>query len=298
MQLSGQEPPDSLLEKIMVAMRKVLVVDDDPVVGKSFNRVLTRKGYAVITAHNAAEALEQMRTSDVDLLITDIRMPGMSGLELAEAVKARKPWTPIMIVTGYGTEADEARARAAGVTSFQHKPMSPEMIEGATAEAIAAPRQAAPAELAIEATAAAPAEATDTGGHRLRNMALFAAAPIIGLAYAIFLPLVGLGTLAWIGGRQLMKSDAARANLKFAAMTLAAPLIGLAFAVLAPLAALAALAWTAARALAARPAVRFTAAALAAPFIGLAYIVIAPVAGLAALLWTAGRALTGHKQAA
>jgi two-component system response regulator FixJ len=281
----------------MVAMRKVLVVDDDPVVGKSFNRVLTAKGYAVITAHNAAEALEQMRTADVDLLITDIRMPGMSGLELAEAVKARKPWTPVMIVTGYGTEADEARARAAGVTSFQHKPMSPEMIEGCTAEAIAAPRLSAPAELVAEAAPVQAVEA-DESNSRVRNVALFAAAPFIGLAYAIFLPLVGLVALAWFGANQLVKTEVGRANLKFAAMLLAAPLIGLAFAVFAPLAGLATLAWFAVKALAARPAVRFVAMTLAAPFIGLAFFVVAPVAGFVALLWTAGQALTERKQAA
>jgi CheY-like chemotaxis protein len=281
----------------MVAMRKVLVVDDDPVVGKSFNRVLTSKGYAVITAHNAAEALEQMRTSDVDLLITDIRMPGMSGLELAEAVKAHKPWTPVMIVTGYGTEADEARARAAGVTSFQHKPMSPEMIEGCTAEAIAAPRLSAPAELATEAAPVQADEATETTS-RARNLALFAAAPFIGLAYALFLPVVGLVALAWFGANRLVKTEEGRANLKFAAMLLAAPLIGLAYAVFAPIAGLATLLWFAVKALAAVPAVRFAAIALAAPFIGLAYIVIAPFAGFVALLWTAGRAMTERKQAA
>ena len=63
----------------MSAVRKVLVVDDDPVVGKSFNRVLSQKGYVVITAQNAAEALDKLREQEVDLVYTDIRMPGMDG---------------------------------------------------------------------------------------------------------------------------------------------------------------------------------------------------------------------------
>ena len=117
----------------MSALRKVLVVDDDPVVGKSYDRVLTGKGYSVITAHDAAEALQRMREAEVDLVVTDIRMPGMDGLELAETLHARRPWTPVLIVTGYGTEADEARAKAAGVSAFLHKPLSPEMIEASTA---------------------------------------------------------------------------------------------------------------------------------------------------------------------
>jgi CheY-like chemotaxis protein len=96
----------------MTALRKVLVVDDDPVVGKSFNRVLTNKGYVVINAQNAAEALEKLREEEYDVVYTDIKMPGMDGIELAERVKAKRPWTPVVIVTGYGTTANEERARA------------------------------------------------------------------------------------------------------------------------------------------------------------------------------------------
>ncbi len=99
----------------MRANHKVLVVDDDPVVGKSFDRVLSNKGYVVITAQNAREALTRLREGGYDAVFTDIRMPGMDGLELAERVKANTPWTPVVIVTGYGTAANEARARAAGV---------------------------------------------------------------------------------------------------------------------------------------------------------------------------------------
>ena len=100
----------------MSALHKVLVVDDDPVVGKSFDRVLSSKGYVVTTAENAHEALERLRGGEYDLIVTDIRMPGMDGLELAETVRNRRPWTPVLIITGYGTEADEKRARAAGVS--------------------------------------------------------------------------------------------------------------------------------------------------------------------------------------
>ena len=132
----------------MTALRKILVVDDDPVVGKSFDRVLTNKGYEVVMAHNAAEALERMRKSEYDLVYTDIRMPGMDGLELAEKVKARRPWTPVVIVTGHGTVDNERRAMDAGVSAFLHKPLSPEMIEGSAANALLAP---APAEVVLPA---------------------------------------------------------------------------------------------------------------------------------------------------
>src|SRR3990172_4294278 len=98
----------------MRVLKKVLVVDDDPVVGKSFDRVLSEKGYAVITAANGEEALRKLAESDYDLVYTDIRMPGMDGIEVAERVKERRPWVPVVIVTGYGTEDNEARAKKAG----------------------------------------------------------------------------------------------------------------------------------------------------------------------------------------
>ena len=137
----------------MNASRKVLVVDDDPAVRKSIDRVLTGKGYAVITAETGEEALRKLNEEKYDLVYTDIRMPGISGLEVAEQVKARKPWTPVVIITGYGTDAAQARAKAAGVSSFVHKPLSPEMIEDSARDALAAPVTQV---LALPAAAATP----------------------------------------------------------------------------------------------------------------------------------------------
>jgi FixJ family two-component response regulator len=65
-------------------------------------------------------------------------MPGMTGLDVAESVKARQPWTPVVIVTGYGSQRSEERARAAGVSDFLHKPLSPEMIQDSTEKALLA----------------------------------------------------------------------------------------------------------------------------------------------------------------
>jgi len=180
----------------MSALRKVLVVDDDAVVGKSFNRVLSEnKGYVVTTVENAHEALKQMREQSFDVVFTDIKMPGMDGVELAERVKASQPWTPVVIITGYGTAENESRAKAAGVTDFVRKPLSPEMIEESAAHAL---RDAAP-EIAPEAVVA-PIEQANVEviekESRIKNIALFLAAPFIGLAYAVMLPMVGMVMLA------------------------------------------------------------------------------------------------------
>jgi CheY-like chemotaxis protein len=239
----------------MDASRKVLVVDDDPVVRKSFDRVLTSKGYAVITAESGEEALRKLNQEKYDIVYTDVRMPGMSGLDVAEQVKARQPWTPVVIITGYGTEAAESRAKAAGVSSFMHKPLSPEMIEGSARDAMAASAAAAEAlapALAPPAVAEAPAAESATLGSTLKNIALFFAAPFIGLAYVALLPLVGLGFLAVMAAR----AAAARFEvvnkvgqaLKTVGLLLAAPLIGLACVVFFPFVGLAMLAWMGGRA--------------------------------------------------
>ena len=190
----------------MTALRKVLVVDDDPVVRKSFDRVLSSKGYAVITAGNGEEALRKLNEEKYDVVYTDVRMPGMRGLEVAEQVKARKPWTPVVIITGYGTEAAEARAKAAGVSSFLHKPLSPEMIEGSARDVLADP--AASAELfTAAATAEAPVTEAASVGSVLKNIALFFAAPFIGLAYIAAMPFYGLAVLAFLAGRATAKNE-------------------------------------------------------------------------------------------
>ena len=122
---------------------KVLVVDDDPVVGKSFDRVLSGRGYAVVTASDGDEALRKIAAEEYDVVFTDIRMPGMDGIAVAEQIRERQPWLPVVIVSGYATAENEARARAAGVSAVLHKPLSPQMIEDSARERLLE-RDAAP----------------------------------------------------------------------------------------------------------------------------------------------------------
>jgi len=230
----------------MTALHRVLVVDDDPAVRKSFDRVLSGKGYAVITAESGEEALRKLNEEKYDLVYSDIRMPGMSGLEVAENVKARRPWTPVVIITGYGTDVAEARAKAAGVSSFLHKPLSPEMIEGSARDVLAA----ASAEPVI-ATATAEAAEEAPAGSALMNVALFFVAPFIGLAYIIAFPFYGLGVLALLAGRLAAKTETVKyvaGMFKHVAMMITASFVGLAYVVLFPFIGLAMLLWLAGKA--------------------------------------------------
>ena len=262
----------------MSALRKVLVVDDDPVVGKSFDRVLSGKGYAVITASNGAEALKKLETEDYDVVFTDIKMPGMSGLDMAEQVKQRRPWMPVVIVTGYGSPGNEARAEAAGVSGFLRKPLSPEMIEGSAEKAWSERAAMAPAAAETSAAAEAAAIPAPSGargvGGVAKNIALFLAAPFIGLAYILTFPIVGLGMLAWTAIQAQQKKAEAAAKLPPAAPAKASPL-------------------------------KTTAMFVAAPFIGLAFVIAGPILGLGMLLWfgfqawgrLGAKALAGRTQA-
>ena len=271
----------------MTALRKVLVVDDDPVVGMSFHRVLSKdKGYIVITAHDAAEALQRMREQEYDLVVTDIKMPGMDGVELAERVRARQPWTPVVIVTGYGSAINEQRAMAAGVSAFVHKPLSPEMIEEAAGHARHSPAEAV---LAAQSSVIASPQVTPAGPEsRARNIALFLASPFIGLAYALMLPGIGLGMLLWQGAKALAQK--APATAPRLAMLAVAPFIGLAFVLALPLVGLATLVWTGRHTLLRNLTLRGAAKVLGVaflPLLGLAYFLLLPIVGTVSLLWVA-----------
>jgi CheY-like chemotaxis protein len=191
----------------MSTLRKVLVVDDDPVISRSFNRVLAGKGYLVVSAENGQEALNKVAKEQYDAVFTDIRMPGMDGIEVAEQLRAKQPWIPVVIITGYGSPDNEARAEAAGVKGFLHKPLSPEMIEKSVTAAVAT-AQPALVESPQAAVAAQPAVDGERTKRRsfvvfLKDVAMFLASPFIGLAFIALFPLIGLVMLAWMGGQAL-----------------------------------------------------------------------------------------------
>jgi DNA-binding NtrC family response regulator len=179
---------------------QVLVIDDDAVVGHSFDRVLSKKGYEVSTALSGEDGLKNMESTDYDVVFTDIRMPGIGGLEVAERIKARCPWTPVVVITGYGTEEHEAKASVLGVSGFVHKPLTPEIIESVTLKALNEPgsaRQAAvEADAVVEIAAEEAISALRTVGIIAKNIGLFFAAPFVALGYIIVLPLVGFYMIA------------------------------------------------------------------------------------------------------
>jgi DNA-binding NtrC family response regulator len=197
--------------------RRVLVVDDDAVVGHSINRVLTEQGFEVQEAMSGSDALAELDHQHYDMVFTDIRMPGMDGLDMTARVKSSHPEVPVLVITGYGTEANEKRASDLGVAGFLRKPLSPQtIVENAervlrerdeTREAIRLSALAlmSPAATTItdatEATEAAPAVAERASV--AKNVALFFAAPFIGLAYILAFPFVALWAIGKYGFRAI-----------------------------------------------------------------------------------------------
>jgi DNA-binding NtrC family response regulator len=202
---------------VMKTSQNVLVVDDDAVVGRSFDRVLSDKGYAVSTALNGQEALDKIGGKDFDVVFTDIKMPGMDGFEVAKRIKEKCPWTPVVIVTGYGTAANEATAEVLGVSGFVRKPLTPDMIEGITLKALHQKRATeAPEENVAEAAveplpeAVAKRSTVKAVATFAKNVGLLLVAPFVGLVYAVTLPFVGLGMLVWFGTRAFMQRSGSR----------------------------------------------------------------------------------------
>ena len=83
-------------------MKTVLFVDDHEVLANLSCEILEMQGYRAISAYNAGHALSRIREDAVDIVVTDYRMEGMNGVELAEKVHETHPQIPVIIVTGYG----------------------------------------------------------------------------------------------------------------------------------------------------------------------------------------------------
>ena len=83
-------------------MKAILFVDDHEVLARLSCEILEMQGYRAVSAYNAADALEKFEQENFDILVTDFRMEGMNGLELARRIRAKRPDVPVIIVTGYG----------------------------------------------------------------------------------------------------------------------------------------------------------------------------------------------------
>jgi two-component system response regulator HydG len=106
----------------------LLVADDDPGLRESLQRTLTRAGYRVVLASDGRGALEQLQGGGVDLVLTDLKMPGLTGIELLRAIKAIPIDVDVILLTAFGTVEEAVSAMKDGAYDFITKPFRGEQL--------------------------------------------------------------------------------------------------------------------------------------------------------------------------
>jgi len=114
----------------------ILVMEDDLSVAKGLEMVLSEEGYNVNLAGTGELAMEAFRQKRFDLLVADLRLPDIDGMEVIRQVKEAKPETEVIVITGYGTTATAVEAMKLGVHDFLPKPFTEDQIKAAIDEAL------------------------------------------------------------------------------------------------------------------------------------------------------------------
>jgi DNA-binding NtrC family response regulator len=107
---------------------RILVADDDAVIREGLRRILTAEGYEVEAVSNGRTALERLEQKRFKLLVTDLKMPGMSGLDVLKAIRGCQPELPVMLITGYAAIDNAVEAMKNGATDYLAKPFSNEEL--------------------------------------------------------------------------------------------------------------------------------------------------------------------------
>ncbi|HJV90919.1 MAG TPA: response regulator, partial [Holophagaceae bacterium] len=115
---------------------RVLVVDDDPGMRDGMALTLKRAGFVAEQARSGEEALRIVRPGAYDAVVTDLRMPGMDGLQLTARLKAVDPGLPVLLVTAFGSLDTAREAMRLGAFDYLSKPFGPEELTEALKKAI------------------------------------------------------------------------------------------------------------------------------------------------------------------
>ena len=196
----------------MHAQKKVMFVDDEAGVRVSWNRFLSQQGFAVTTAEDGANAIAKLKSEPVDVVVSDLRMPGVDGVQLLEWLHEERPETKFILLTGFGDEDVERRVRELGAFEYLNKPISPDTLAAvvtaathlkllpqeelmafdAPAEAVAVAREAQK----VAAEEVVPEVEPKSVARRAAEVGVgMVAAPLLGLAFVVFLPIIGFGAL-------------------------------------------------------------------------------------------------------
>jgi DNA-binding NtrC family response regulator len=112
-----------------MSIQRIMVVDDDTLSREFLVEAISQLGYHPIAARSGNDALEQAKKELPDLVLTDLRMPGIDGLELVKSLKQSYPDLPAVMITAQGTIESAVQAMRGGVEDFLLKPCTPDAIE-------------------------------------------------------------------------------------------------------------------------------------------------------------------------
>jgi len=107
---------------------KLLIIDDEANLRRTLTAVLQRRGFTIYSAADGESGLYLFRHEKPDLVLTDLSMPGMSGLELLKRIKAERPAVPVLMMTAYGSIESAVEAMKAGAADYVTKPFAMEEI--------------------------------------------------------------------------------------------------------------------------------------------------------------------------
>jgi DNA-binding NtrC family response regulator len=116
---------------------KILVIDDESIVRTSCSRTLTPEGYEVKLSQNGADAMKMLEGESFELVLTDLKMPDIDGIEVLKMIKQRWPETEVIVVTGYQTVDTAVKAIKLGAFDYLEKPFTPDSLIAAVNNAMA-----------------------------------------------------------------------------------------------------------------------------------------------------------------
>ena len=125
--IAPQEPPRSAGGS---GGLRILIVDDDRMMARTLRDIFRVKGYQAEVAHSGSEALERVEQEPVDCVLSDIKMPGVNGVELYRAIKARRPDLPVVLMTAYSTDELVEEGVEEGIVAILTKPLDINLLLG------------------------------------------------------------------------------------------------------------------------------------------------------------------------
>lgn len=114
---------------------RILVLDDEPVVCKRLKKALEKLGYEVETFIDSQKAMERIQNKEFNIVITDLKMDGIDGMEFLEEVKKRSQKTEVIVITGFATMDTAKESYKKGVFDFIAKPFKPSEIQAVVRKA-------------------------------------------------------------------------------------------------------------------------------------------------------------------